>query len=168
MADYFGRASGDTYEQPVEYSLQAGRFQNNVGNGTLTKLRVHYFAYQAGTVRMGVYADNAGDPGDLLLDAGTVAIADGWTEITGLSLAVTSGTYYWLCVIEDSFNGSRAISAQASVTDGMLGIDLGSFTTLPASFGTPDYTKSVELVIQGYVEEAGGGASNKVYMLFES
>ncbi|MCK7512146.1 MAG: hypothetical protein MZV70_54310 [Desulfobacterales bacterium] len=114
MADgYFGRASGDTYTQPPQYSLQASRFQNNVANGNITRIRVNYFAYQAGTVRLGVYEDDGGAPGDLLVDAGTTSIVNGtWTEITGLSAAVTLNSYYWVCVIENAFNGSRAITAR--------------------------------------------------------
>ncbi|MCK7512147.1 MAG: hypothetical protein MZV70_54315 [Desulfobacterales bacterium] len=44
----------------------------------------------------------------------------------------------------------------------MLGIDLGSFTTLPASWGASDYSDTKQLAIQAYVEEeAPAGTTNE-------
>jgi hypothetical protein len=68
--------------------------------GTLTRLGLEITTAGAAlsVVRLGIRSDNNGQPGTLLLDAGTVA-ADAITasgiEITGLSRALTPGRY-WL------------------------------------------------------------------------
>jgi VCBS repeat-containing protein len=78
--------------------IEAQRFANNAGTGTLSKLELYLDpTFSAnGNVRLAVYADNNGVPGALLLDAGSTSAASGWTSISGLSLPVTQGTYYWL------------------------------------------------------------------------
>jgi hypothetical protein len=58
-------------------------------------------------VRMGVYADNNGAPGSLLLDAGEVTVTNGWVSISSLNLPVTQNTYYWLAFVLQSDNGIR-------------------------------------------------------------
>lgn len=160
MADYIGRASGDTYLQPPAYSVQASRFQNTVGDGAITRIRVHYYAYQAGNIRLGVYADNAGAPAALLGQTGVTAMADGWVEVTGLNIPVTNNAYYWIAVHESDFNGSRALSSQGAVGEGStLGMDNESFQALPDPFGTPDYSGTGQLVIQAYVDDEAGGSA---------
>ena len=66
------------------------RFQNNIATGNLDSIEI-LFADDTpeGAVRFGVYADNGGIPGNLLLDACEVAVADGLAAIDGLSLSVT-------------------------------------------------------------------------------
>jgi len=78
--------------------ISAQRFRNTAGIGTLTKLELRFSDTNVpnGKVRMGVYADNNGSPGALLLDADPVDAGVGWVAINGLNLAVTSDTYYWL------------------------------------------------------------------------
>ena len=93
--------------------LDAMRFQNTAGTGTLTKLEILFDdTTPNGKVRLGVYADNGGVPGSLLLDAGEVTVANGWVSISGLSLPVTQNTYYWLAFNLQSANGVRYQSGQ--------------------------------------------------------
>ena len=68
--------------------------------GTLTQLEVQIAATAPkGRIRMGVYADSAGLPGALLIDAGDKLIASGWNAIPGLNLPVAEGTLYWLTFV---------------------------------------------------------------------
>lgn len=64
---------------------------------TFTAIGVEVAAVAAGSViRLGVYADNVGQPGDLILDAGTVdSTTTGIKSITGLTLTLNPGVY-WL------------------------------------------------------------------------
>jgi hypothetical protein len=99
----FGGATA-TY-RVVANSIQAMRFENNFGTGQLTTLAL-YTPEEVDSyvedpyVRMGIYDDNHGKPGTLMLDAGEVYLSGGnydvFTEITGLTLPVTEGRYYWL------------------------------------------------------------------------
>jgi hypothetical protein len=91
------------------------RFQNTAGTGNLAKLEVLFDdTSPQGHVRMGVYADNNGAPGALLLDAGTVNVANGWVSISGLNLPVTANTYYWLVFNLDSGNIVRTQTGPAN------------------------------------------------------
>lgn len=88
--------------------LDAMRFQNTAGTGTLNKLAVLFNdTTPLGKVRLGVYADKSGVPGSLLLDAGEATVANGWVSISGLSLAVTKNNYYWLAFNMQSPNGVK-------------------------------------------------------------
>ncbi len=93
----FGLSSDDLRFDQQGNSLQAMRFQNNASEGTLDSLSILFDDNTPnGKVRLGVYADNSGVPGALLLDAGETAVQDGWVTITGLNLPVKQGAYYWL------------------------------------------------------------------------
>ena len=93
----FGFDSGVGAEPQRENALQAMRFKNTVATGTLTRLELLFSTSDPlGKVRMGVYADNHGVPGDLLIDAGETRVTDGWVSIPDLNLQVTQGGYYWL------------------------------------------------------------------------
>jgi hypothetical protein len=63
--------------------------------GTLTTLTA-YALCSSGNLGLGVYSDNSGSPNNLLA-SGTVAFphSAAWVSVT-ISLAVTSGTVYWL------------------------------------------------------------------------
>ncbi|MDO8688156.1 MAG: hypothetical protein Q7K41_06175, partial [Dehalococcoidales bacterium] len=115
-ANIFGLNSGDATE-PAQgaNALQAMRFQNTAGTGSITKLEllIDDTTSPAGNVRMGVYADSSGYPGALLLDAGAAAItATGWVSISGLSWPVTANSYYWLSFNMDSANGIKYQTGQ--------------------------------------------------------
>ena len=101
-------------------ALMAGRWYPKVvtdgawtmNNGQLTALpfivnEAHTFvaiginigtAGTASSARLGVYADNGGTPGALLLDAGTVATTATGAATIAISLALTPGTYWLACV----------------------------------------------------------------------
>lgn len=96
-ASTFGLNQGDKIYTEAANRIDALRFQNTVGSGTLTQLELKFNQISAsGRVRMGVYADNDGSVGNLLLDAGEVPAGIGWTGISGLDLPVTAKSYYWL------------------------------------------------------------------------
>ncbi|MDP2730352.1 MAG: hypothetical protein Q8O55_07710, partial [Dehalococcoidales bacterium] len=96
----FGLSSGDSVDKSAWFNMQ--RFGNTAGTGTLNKLEVLISdSAPSGNIRLGVYADNNGVPGELLLDAGEVSMKDGWTGISGLSLPVTAGEYYWLAYLPE-------------------------------------------------------------------
>ena len=94
----FGLSSGDSVYTST--FLNAQSFPNTVGGGTLTRLEVLLSDTTAsGNLRLGVYADNGGVPGGLLLDAGSVAATNGWVGIAGLNLPVAAGANYWLAYL---------------------------------------------------------------------
>jgi hypothetical protein len=93
----FGFDSGVGTDIQRENAIQAMRFQNTAGTGIITKLEVLFSTSNpAGKVRMGVYADNNGVPGVLLIDAGEANVADGWVSISDLNFPVTQSSFYWL------------------------------------------------------------------------
>jgi hypothetical protein len=94
----FGLSSGNSTS--AAFIMNAQRFQNTAGSGTLTKLELLTSnTTSTGKIRLGVYYDNNGSPGSLLLDAGEVSAANGWVSISNLNLAVTANTYYWLAFL---------------------------------------------------------------------
>jgi hypothetical protein len=111
----FGIDTGNSTESLPEGDLQAQRFQNNSGTGNLSKIELKFNQTTAsGNVRLGVYADSSGIPGALLLDAGVVAIGTGWVNKSGLTLAVTNASYYWLAFIMDTRNTVELLTGQAA------------------------------------------------------
>jgi hypothetical protein len=111
----------------------------------------------AGTIaRLGVYADSAGRPGALVLDAGTVATGStGYKSIT-ISLTLAPGVY-WLAVSSD---GAISVNVVNNAAGGHpLGNDdaslsfasnvavyravAGSSAALPNPFGAPDNTSNI-------------------------
>jgi hypothetical protein len=130
----FGLNSGDSVYDSSYFNAQ--RFQNTVGNGTLTKLEILVNdSAPTGNVRLGVYSDNNGAPGNLLLDAGSTPLSNGWVGISGLNLPVAKGAYYWLAFLNQNPTG---ISYQSGMSAGSH-IDYGyTYGALPASFGASD------------------------------
>ncbi len=102
----FGLDAGNSTWNENPGVMDGARYQNTAGTGTLTRLEILFNdTTPNGNVRLGVYADNAGVPGDLLLDAGEATVANGWVSISGLNLPVTLNTYYWLAFDLQSANG---------------------------------------------------------------
>jgi hypothetical protein len=103
---YFGDNSNGTGDDfwGTGY-LDSRLFQNTAGDGILKELGINVVS-GTGNIRMGVYAYDAGypeQPQELLLDAGVLTNpGPGWNTISGLSLPVTNGTYYWLSFTDDS------------------------------------------------------------------
>ena len=120
----FGLNSGDAAFAASFFNAQ--RFQNNVGTGTLTSLQVQVTSGSSGSLRLGVYADNNGLPGSLLLDVGSVTASAGWAGISGLKLPVSAGAYYWL-----AFLPSTGISVAYQST----GMPLNSHTDYRYTYG---------------------------------
>ena len=79
--------------------VSAARFQAT-WTGTMTTLKIYFGA--TCNVKTAVYDDSGGLPLNRL---GTVTQAiggTGWQSVTGYTVAITSGSYYWLCVISDT------------------------------------------------------------------
>jgi len=93
----FGLDSGNYACNQRANALQAMRFQNTVGSGDIIRLELLFSSpNSSGKVRMGVYADNNGTPGNLLLDAGEAEVSDGWISLKTQELPVIFNEYYWL------------------------------------------------------------------------
>ena len=104
----FGLDNGNRTWNESPNILNVMRFKNTVGTGVLTKLELMFDdTSPRGRVRLGVYADDNGKPGSLLLDAGKVEVQNGWVSVDGLSLTVIENTYYWLAFIMDKSNDVR-------------------------------------------------------------
>ena len=124
----FGLDGGDTTWVDSPNYLSAVRLQNTAGTGTLTKIEILCDdATPTGKVRLGVYADNGGVPGSLLLDAGVVDVTNGWVAIDGLALSVTEGSYYWLVYGMQNENGVRYQRGQSANSNRWVSYAYGPF-----------------------------------------
>jgi VCBS repeat-containing protein len=131
----FGLNSGSNQWYEGSGVLCSQRFQNTVGTGTLTKLELYLVHGYSGNIRMGVYADSNGAPGNLLIDAGEVAAADGWVAISGLNVPVTGNAYYWLVFNMSGSNVIGEIGPDPGPENSSIWMDraYGAFTsTFPA------------------------------------
>jgi hypothetical protein len=130
----FGLNSGDSIAGQGSNVLCSMRFQNTVGAGTLTQLELKFNQNSAaGNVRMGIYADSGGKPGNLLLDAGTIAAGKSWVNIGSLNLEVTQGTYYWMAFVLSASNGGveYQITGQPTNCDSYVAY---SYSPLPSAY----------------------------------
>ena len=144
--------------------------QNNAGGGNITEIGIYIDDYDTGgNARFGIYAVGTDyQPGALLLDAGEVTIGvgdkDTWKTITGLSFPVTNGTYYWISITTnfDCYLGRN---------DNQTGFHFSRgphvYGALPNPFPEVAYENDDPMMCRAGVE-AGGGATNVVYMIFES
>lgn len=149
-----GATIGSTTTNACFFGLDA----NPASDGTVTSCHFHGLDWPATTdeIQIGLYSDSLGTPNSRLgYDAfNDHYIDDKWyVNDTDLSIAITSGTQYWLGVTKlgiyfpyDS-GGSKANRSSIS-------------TTLPATAGTTtqDYSSSHFSVYATYTE--GGGASS--------
>ena len=143
----FGLDSGTVTFYDGSDKIEAQRFQNTAGDGTLTKLEVFIDTAYGGKVRMAVYADENGAPGALLIDAGEAVVTNGWVGISGLNLPVTGNTYYWLV-----FNMSYANKVQAAPSAGNthLWVNRG-YGAFPSTFPSSDGVTQGYLVMRATV-----------------
>lgn len=118
----FGLAANESYQIGSSPTSQV-----------FTKIQLNY-ASAAGNVRLGIYADaGSSGPGALILDAGSVGISTGWTVISGLSLALTPGTYYWLALLQD--NSTATISYTGAVSNNPNGFSGGADCYVSQAYG---------------------------------
>jgi hypothetical protein len=88
-------------------------------------------------VTVGVFADSAGKPGEVLgrATASGQPATSSWIKATGLSTAVVSGTKYWLVVLPLGASGTRLhFNAAAAVSSGTGNVEstVGGLTTMTA------------------------------------
>jgi VCBS repeat-containing protein len=135
-ASTFGLDTGTSNWHEGSDMLDAMRFQNTAGTGLMTKLEVLFDdTTPNGKVRLGIYADNNGVPGSLLLDAGEVTVTNGWVSIDGLSLSVTQNTYYWLAF---GLQRDNVVKIQAGPAESHYWINR-AYGALPGSYSGTNY-----------------------------
>ena len=145
----FGLDQGNnTYDQ-LPGVINAMRFQNNAGDGTLTQLQLLVDdSSVSGTVRIGVYADDNDAPGALILDAGEVSLANGWVTVSNLNLPVKDGAYYWLAFNLQTQTGIRYQTGQPANSHNWVS---GSFGPMPARFPSGFADNNKEYVMRAVV-----------------
>ena len=84
-------------------ALGADQFAMNkftaVANGNMVEFKIKMQAN--GNVKVGVYADSAGEPAALLASVGSTAAVTGWNTITIPSVSIVLGTDYWLAANQE-------------------------------------------------------------------
>jgi hypothetical protein len=149
----FGLDGGNYSYPEVANHLQAQRFQNTAGTGTLNKLELEFNqAGGIGNVRLGVYADNNGVPGNLLLDAGQIATGSGWVSLSGLNLSVTTNTYYWLAFNLQNGNTVEYQDGQIANTHVWGNV---AYDAMPSTFPTISYSGPNWYVMRATVSSSG-------------
>ena len=149
----FGLGNGNGTSNESRNYLNAMRFQNNAGTGTLTKLEILFNdSTPNGKARLGVYADNNGVPGSRLIDAGEVTVSNGWVSISSLNLPVTQNNYYWLAFNMQSTNGVTYQSGQPSRSHYRVSSTYG---TLPSTFPSRPSYNSNQYVMRATVTTGG-------------
>jgi hypothetical protein len=152
---YFGSTGyADTTSEGANY-LQASKWQNTVGTGTLTKLAIQFVdTSPTGNVKLAVYTNNGSNrPDVLVVNAGAIAVANGWVEISGLSASVTTALYYWLTFLQDSTNtiGLNWLDPETRAYKAR------QYTAGPPNpFGTPDGVDGYRMAMRAYVTLGGG------------
>jgi hypothetical protein len=146
---YFGGATEADDECCNLNILFGSRFQNSIGTGNITKFRLYAdYGNTAHDYRFGVYADSSGEPGNLITDFGAIDIVDGWTEMSGLSAAVTNAAYYWL-VFMVSARGSYIGYEDNAGYSGFYKSQ--TYGALPSSVGTHSNT-TTNWMVQAWVD----------------
>ena len=73
-------------------------------SGNVVEIKVKLKSGTSCNVKLAIYADSSGAPGNLLNSTSGHACTEGWNTISISSTAITSGTYYWLAVMMDGYD----------------------------------------------------------------
>lgn len=167
-----GIVAGNYYTSAfLDYGLTANLLTSSVNtmyafpvfvtnSTTITKMSIYVdVAEAAKNAHLGIYANSSGVPGALLIDAGTISLASiGTKEITGLSQAVTSGTWYWFVLLTNSSSAQffstngGANAGWITGTDNLNATFYGGYSVsqaygaLPGTFGTPTLAAKIPIM----------------------
>lgn len=145
------------------------RFQC-VANGNMTQFKVKSNAF--GYVKCALYADNAGEPGNLITAMNTgqlVTGGDSWQTLSFTSTPVTSGTYAWLAMNMDTAGAIRSTDAfgicryktgQTYSTFNFPNPAGSGFTNATASMGTAGW--GIKVLIPSSISQPVGYGSPKL------
>ncbi|MBI2853339.1 MAG: S8 family serine peptidase [Chloroflexi bacterium] len=151
----FGLNAGNATWPEAPGTLQAMRFQNTAGTGTLTKLELQFNqASGSGNVMLGIYSDNNGTPASLL-GSGQTAAGSGWVSVSGLSVPVTANSFYWLAY---DLQNANTVAYQGAQAAGSHVWGNAAYGALPATFPAIQYTNGDQYVMRATVTSGSGGA----------
>ncbi|MCB8944950.1 MAG: hypothetical protein H6658_14465 [Ardenticatenaceae bacterium] len=96
---------------------------------------ISLFVYEiAGQVRLGIYDDNSGSPGDLVAETAAFTAGPGWNTQNTLTNPLLAAGTYWLAFIPDNNTMEVAVEAGAGVSRSVS----NAFGPLPGTFpGSP-------------------------------
>lgn len=155
---YFGLSTWDG-----DYAFDAdencmSRFQCTI-TGNLSQLEVYCTNINAGcNLKMAVYDDVAGVPTNLLLDAGAMVGVTGWNVIAGLTLAVVTGTYYWLAYCIDNKTAYWAYQSGGPANSYAYAL-FAAYATYPPDPTWVDGYGTNQSTQRAWVDEAGGASA---------
>jgi hypothetical protein len=136
-----------------------------LSSANVTSIYVNGYAVTNANVKVAIYSDNAGTPGNVLAQSGdTVILKNQWNIISIASTAIVSGTYYWLAIVTNTTNGlGRRTTGGTTLYSGNVTYATFSYANAPsgltsstlnsqiAGWGALPSTASVGLVGQGLV-----------------
>lgn len=138
-------------------SLNATRFQAPE-NGNITKMTAYVGTFGSTVYGCAIYADSSGAPGAKLATGGTNHFSGSggftWKDCT-ISLSITNGTWYWLCLWASDANVQFAYDTTAAVASQWQSVD-PTYETYPDPFGTPSFTFTRQVAIYATYTASGG------------
>ncbi len=110
--------------------------------GTYDRIAVSVLALGGSNLRLGIYADNNGLPGSLILDAGVVAVNTIGTKFIIISQSLAGLAQYHLAGVPDAnvtIGRGRAVGGQGDPADTLNGWNRTfTYGSLPDPWGTPE------------------------------
>jgi hypothetical protein len=141
-----------------------GRFQAPA-SGTITAIDAFWTADGTALNFKGVvYSDAAGPVPSSLLGTGNSASATttgGDQQSSGLSVAITSGTFYWLGVVESNFTNSLQTDGAGTGTYSIM--DACGFAS-PASSWTQNSSGTDQVNVYATYTPSGGGTPQTIML----
>ena len=129
-----GTAETTAAQKAVAYKYTAA------ASGTLKKLNVYVNGggTSASTVQVGIYSNSSSKPGTLLASCSISVAANaaaGWFNCSPAATALTSGTVYWIAILNGASSGTvKYKDTTGSGTNSYP--SKSTMSTLPSSFGT--------------------------------
>ncbi len=144
------------------YMVAAGRYQA-LSNGTATSMEMYTGGSGAINCYLGVYDDSSNYPGSLLKATTqfTLSASDAWqgANLTS-SLAITSGTYYWLT---ETCDAGKDIFYDSHTGIGVYVVDAGTLPN-PFTMGGTVFNNDISIRLD-YTASAAGGSPQNVTLL---
>jgi len=132
-----GSATDGTNFTGADY-FTLGKF-TAIATGTLSEIKI--YALASGNVKVAIYADNAGEPGALIVanNTGQAVTLNQWNTLTIGSAQITQGTVYWIACNADT---SGAITRNTGAGTQRYKVATYSGFTFPDPAGS-DFTNQV-------------------------
>lgn len=166
-ADTLGDTTAEASEDFAAYSAgpTCSKF-TAAANGTVTSMSSYVkSSFGSANIQHAIYSDSSGPSAKLASSASSVSNpGTGMWATSTVSLSITSGTVYWLCMWADNGNPTAAYHGGAANQTAQP-LSSPTFPSWPDPFGTFTSRSDEFSIYATYTPSGGGGGAKGAFLL---